>query len=116
MKHENISNFIVIESQILFDMRLSNTEKILYSYISALTNNKSSSCFATTDYLSKTAGIKSRQLKYCLQKLIKLNYITIEIKNGNKRIIRTVLSKFIEDRSEEAKHTELFDYNWLGEE
>lgn len=112
----NISNFVLIESQVLLDKNLNNTEKILYSYISALTNNKNNECFATTKHLSKIIGLKPRQLCYSLSKLKKYDYIDIKIENNNRRIITTKLNKFLEARSISNENIDLFDYDWLDNE
>lgn len=111
----NISKFIMIESDVLLNKNLSSTDKIVYGVISALTNNKTSECYANTKYLTKIIGIHDRQLRYCLKNLKKYNYINISIVNNNKRIITTKISQFVDDRTEDNKQLELFDYNWLEE-
>lgn len=111
----NISKFIMIEADVLLNRNLSSTDKLVYGVISALTNNRTSECYASTKYLTKIIGIHERQLRECLKRLKKYNYININIINNNKRIITTKISQFVEDRKEENKQIELLDYNWLEE-
>lgn len=121
--NENIPAFVIIESDLLLDDNLTNTDKILYGIICALSTNKESACFAHSDYICKLAQLKPRQLRYCLQKLRKYNYVSIEFKN-NRRFIKPVINKFLQNRNrvnqEASKYADskedILDYNWLDED
>lgn len=83
-----ITKFIMIEADILLNECISNTDKVVYGLISAL-SNRSSECRASTKYLTKILHMSDRQLRRCLENLRKYNYIDVKIENGNKRIITT---------------------------
>ena len=108
--------FIAIETDVLLDKRLTSTEKILYSIICALANNTTKSCFANNKYICKLINLNKRQLVYCLNKLKKLNYITVVIKDGNKRQITPTINSFLSLRNEKIKNIQLIDYDWLNGE
>ena len=108
--------FIVLEYDVLDNDNLTNTEKLLYGYIVALSQNDRGFCFASTQILCELMRLKPRQLKYCLSSLKKYNYISIVIEK-NKRYITPTINKFIESRKEEnSQKVDLFDYNWLEED
>ena len=110
-----MTNFIQIEADILLNKDLNNTDKVLYGWISALTNNRNNECFANTKYLMKIMNLKERQIRRSLIKLKKYDYIDIEIKSNNKRVITTKLNKFLDQRTKNNKQTQLYDYNWLDD-
>ena len=107
-----ITKFIMIEADVLLNDYLSNTDKVVYGLISAL-SNRSSECRASTKYLTKILHMSDRQLRRCLENLRKYNYIDVKIENGNKRVITTRISSFIEERSKDNNNKNLIDYNWL---
>lgn len=111
--------FIIIEFDILDNPDLTNTEKILYGYIAALSKNEYGCCFMKTSSLCKLVNLKERQLLYCLNKLKKFNYITTTVIK-NKRYITPTINKFIEEREKINKNLsinpELENYNWLEDE
>lgn len=113
------SKFIVIEWDVLECRDLTNTEKVLYGYIVAL-SQKNGYCFASNNILCDLVGIKKRQLIYCLLKLQKLNFILIKkekIKDKSIRIIKPTINQFIEYRDKQNKKhkKELIDYDWLND-
>lgn len=115
----NIPNFIIIEKDILIDSRLSDKEKIVYSLICSLSNNKNKSCFANNKYICNLSNIKIRQLQNILNHLKELKYIIIHKKN-NKRIITPTINKFLNERNNfnfDDNFDDLFDYdnNWIDE-
>ena len=108
--------FIVLEYDVLDNENLTNTEKLLYGYIVALSQNDKGCCFASNQILCELLKLKPRQLKYCLATLKKYNYISTNIIK-NKRYITPTINKFIEMRDKEnKKNIDLFDYDWLNEE
>lgn len=118
----NNSKFIVLEYDLLECESLNNTDKILYGFIVALSQNIYGSCFASSDTLCSLVGLKERQLYYSLAKLKKYNFISIyyEKKDEKKtRFIKPTINQFIEIREKEnkkVKRQELIDYDWLTEE
>ena len=108
--------FIVLEYDVLDNENLTNTEKLLYGYIVALSQNDKGYCFASTQALCELMRLKPRQLKYCLSNLKRYNYISIVIEK-NKRYITPSINKFLQQRKEEnSQKVDLFDYNWLEED
>lgn len=115
----NIPNFIIIEKDILIDSRLSDKEKIVYSLICSLSNNKKKCCYANNKYICNLSNIKIRQLQNILNHLKELKYIIIHKKN-NKRIITPTINKFLNERNNfnfDDNFDDLFDYenNWIDE-
>ena len=80
-KEKYVGAFGVIPNAILYDKRLKNGEKILYTFISSL-SNKSGYCFASNAYLSEVVGVTKNTIKIYLKKLEDLNYINRSFKNG----------------------------------
>lgn len=113
---ENIPIFVVIESDILLDTRLTSTDKILYAVICTLSTNKEHSCFANSEYLCRLLNIHERQLRNCLQHLSKYKYISIKFIK-NRRYIKPTINKFLQIRSQRSRNIEqgsiFTDYNWL---
>lgn len=113
--------WVALEADVLLCNKLNNTEKVLYAFISALSNNAQKKCFATNKYLSIVLGISEREIQYCLVKLKQLKLINTEIDNNNKRSITTTVNAFLEYRKAKirdlnTKSKELMDYDWLNEE
>ena len=80
-KEKYVGAFGVIPNAILYDKRLKNGEKILYTFISSL-SNKNGYCFASNTYLSEVVGVTKNTIKIYLKKLEDLNYINRSFKNG----------------------------------
>ena len=76
-----VGAFGVIPNAILYDKRLKNGEKILYTFISSL-SNKSGYCYASNAYLSEVVGVTKNTIKIYLKKLEELNYINRAYNNG----------------------------------
>lgn len=47
---DNIPVFVVVESDLLLDKKLTSTEKLLYGIICALSTNKEGACYAHSNY------------------------------------------------------------------
>ena len=117
------TKFIVLEYDLLECESLNNTDKILYGFIVALSQNIYGSCFAATETLCQLVGLKERQFYYSLSKLRKYNFISIyyDKKDEKKtRFIKPTINQFIELRDKENKKiskNELVEFDWLnGEE
>lgn len=109
------SKYVVIEYEVLDNPNLTNTEKILYGYIVALSQNEKGCCFMKTSRLCEIMNLKERQLRYCLAKLKKFNYISLTVIK-NKRYITPTINKFMSNREKENDKIQLIDYNWLDED
>lgn len=109
-----ISFFTIIESSVLLNNDLTNTDKILYSIISSFSNNKKGYCFVRYSELAKYSGIKKRQLYHIINKLEKINLITRYKKDNRYYLMPTInlMSKNKKKIMEENR----FYYNWLDEE
>lgn len=123
MKDLNDINFFVsIESIILTNKNLTNTDKILYGIISAFSLNKNGYCYLKNKQISDFMGIKERNLHYCINKLIQEGYI-IKIKKNTRVYYKTTTNAFIQMRERKKKNINnnlIFDnevdYDWLEEE
>lgn len=112
---------MVVEMSVMYDKRLSKTDKLLYSFICALSNNEMHECYARTETICEVVDIKKRQLQYSLANLAKYNYILLYRRHG-KRYIKPTINKFIEDRQKlrnnkiASMQLDLFNYDWLNDE
>lgn len=108
---------VPVEREVLENMELTNTEKILYSYIVLLSQNEKGCCFMGSTKLSELVGITKRHLRRCIARLKKFNYISCTVIK-NKRYITPTINEFLESRSKANKveKIELFDYDWLNDE
>ena len=107
--------FIVLELEILDNDALTSTDKIVYGYIVALSQNKGYT-YIKIEKLAKITHLSVRQLNRCIAKLIYFDYITQNIIK-KVRYLQPTINKFIAER--EAKNEnkiQLFDYNWLDDE
>ena len=115
-KKIKIAPYINIESSLFLNKHLTNTDRVLYGWILALSANEDNHCFAHTDYLCRLIGIKERQLRKCLIKLKEQNYIMISHEKG-KRFLKPRIYYLMEERDKENidndKPLILYDYNWL---
>lgn len=87
-----VGAFGVIPNAILYDKRLKNGEKILYTFISSL-SNKSGYCFASNAYLSEAVGVTKNTIVIYLKHLEDLGYIYRNFKaskNDNANIERKI--------------------------
>ena len=87
-----VGAFGVIPNAILYDKRLKNGEKILYTFISSL-SNKSGYCFASNAYLSEAVGVTKNTIVIYLKRLEDLGYIYRNFKaskNDNANIERKI--------------------------
>ena len=124
MQNEKIKipAWVALEADVLVCKKLTNTEKVLYAIIAALSNNSKKKCFANNSYFAKMLNIKNREVQYCLKKLYKLKFIDIKYDdNNNRRSITTVVNSFLEYRKEKLQlkfneYQDILEYDWLNEE
>ena len=74
MTEKYVRAFGVIPNAILYDKRLKNGEKILYTFISSL-SNKNGFCYASNAYLSEVVGVTKNTIVIYLNHLEDLGYI-----------------------------------------
>lgn len=104
---------VTVEMQIILDTEITNTTKLLYTIVSAL-SKKNGTCFAGNDYLSRMLNTTTRQVQRCLETLKKKGYIVIDMSN-NKRTITPAIQKIVEIRENNVeKFKEIFSYDWLN--
>ena len=76
---------IVIEDNVVGDINLNSTDKLVYGIIKALSNNKGY-CFATNDYISKRANLSKSTISNTIRKLKKYDYISAKTIDYQRRI------------------------------
>jgi hypothetical protein len=86
MKVEKPSYFSILTADVRYDKRLSASEKVLYSEITALAN-KEGYCYATNGYFAKLYEVAESTISVQIRKLAECGYLTISIENGYKRKI-----------------------------
>ena len=83
---EKPSYFSILTADVRYDKRLSASEKVLYSEITALAN-KEGYCYATNGYFAKLYEVAESTISVQIRKLAECGYVTISIENGYKRKI-----------------------------
>ena len=83
MTEKYVGAFGVVPNIILYDKRLKNGEKILYTIISSL-SNKNGYCFASNAYLSEAVGVTENTISIYLKRLEDLSYIRRDFKASEK--------------------------------
>lgn len=76
---------IVIEDNVVGDINLNSTDKLVYGIIKALRNNKGY-CFATNDYIGKRANLSKSTISNTIRKLKKYDYISAKTIDYQRRI------------------------------
>lgn len=108
------SFYVNIESDLLFDERISSITKIIYAIISNYSNNENGYCYLKYDQLAEKMKISKRSLYRHTQLLINYNYLTIIYKN-NRSYLMPVNNTLPQIRSERKKtDKQLFEYDWLN--
>lgn len=83
---EKPSYFSILTADVRYDKRLSASEKIMYSEITALTN-KDGYCYATNGYFAKLYECTEKTISLQISKLAECGYISVVVENGCKRKI-----------------------------
>lgn len=81
----NPSYFSILTADVRYNKKLSSSEKIFFSEISALTNLKGY-CTATNDYFSKLYDVSTRTIQNWLSNLESLNLIVVRYENSMRYI------------------------------
>lgn len=85
---ENPNYYSIIIAEVRYDKRLRPNAKLLYSEITALTNQKGY-CYASNRYFAELYGVSKVTISNWISQLVKYGYITsqLEYKEGTKEII-----------------------------
>lgn len=115
MKNDDTRSFyVILESNLLLDNRISDKEIRVYALISNYANNKNGYCYLSYSQLYNILNISKRHFIRCLNNLVELNYIT-KIKKNNRVYLAPIINKTIMLRNYNQKMNDLFDYDWLNE-
>lgn len=76
---------ILIEDNVVEDIKLNSTDKIVYGLIKALSNNKGY-CYASNSYIGNKSNLSKSTVSNTVRKLKKFNYIKPEIIDNKRRI------------------------------
>lgn len=109
--------FVTIESILLLDKNLNNTDKIVYGIISAFSNNKDGFCYLKNEKLANLCDIEKRTLLYSISRLVTFDYIK-KIKKGVRTYYMPTTNASILLNNERRKYKEEnnnYDYNWLDD-
>lgn len=105
---------VTVEMKIILDTEITNTTKLLYTIISALSKTNGT-CFAGNEYLARLLNTTTRQVQRCLEVLKKKGYIVVDLSN-NRRTITPAIQKIVELRENNVdKFKEIFEYDWIKE-
>ncbi len=116
-KDDDIRPFYVnIESVVLFNKDLTNTDKIIYGIIAAFSMNSNGYCYLRYSKIAQYACIKKRNLYICLQKLIDKQYIQ-KIVKGDRVYLMPTTNAFIQMREHRKidKDDLINNYDWLND-
>ena len=89
---ERPTYYSVVPATVRYDENLSNSEKIMYSEISALVN-MGGSCFASNAYFAKLYGVHAGTISRWVSNLEKQGHIHVQVSDGGRTIMLTPLHK-----------------------
>lgn len=92
MNIEHPNFYSIIPAHVRYDSRLNDSDKILYSEITALTQ-KNGQCWASNQYFASLYNVSKDTISRRISKLAKLGYITVQIiyKENSKEIDKRVI-------------------------
>lgn len=82
---EQPSYYAILTASVRYDNRLTDSEKILYAEITAL-SNKYGYCSASNNYFDKLYEVSKRTISTRINNLKKLNYLKIELELNGKEV------------------------------
>lgn len=125
MEKEEKSLFFIIEFDVLFDNRLKDKEKILYSVICYYANNKKGYCFKTNKQLIQIINVKERYFYKLINSLVEKRYIEV-IKTKQRSYLMPVVNRIYLEaaKKRQEKHEEFMrkhpngipKYDWLNDQ
>ena len=110
------SFYVMIESELLIDQRLTSTEKIIYGIISNYSNNDKGYCFLTYRQIAELLNIQKRTLYYAINNLITCDYITKLTTNQRTYLMPTSNLMLKMRKKDPERFRALFSYNWLEDD
>lgn len=101
---ETPNYYSIIIAEVRYDKRLKANAKLLYSEITALTNQKGY-CYASNRYFAELYGVSKITISNWISQLVKYGYITsqLEYKEGTKQIINRYIRLTKEGVNEKIK-------------
>lgn len=69
---------IVIPAELLFNEELTNSEKILFGFLSNLSSNEQGYCWASNRYLGRLNNVRPETVSNMISKLCHLGYLRVE--------------------------------------
>lgn len=89
---EKPNYYSILTANVRYDNRLSDSEKLLFSEITSLTQ-AIGECWASNDYFAKLYNVSQSTISRRVSKLRKLGYITVDLvyKDGSKTIDKRVV-------------------------
>lgn len=111
--------YVSLESTVIFDKRLTDKAKILYAIICFYSNNNNRFCYLKYKDLANILNIKSRQIFYLMNELVKNKYVKL-VKTKTRTYFSPVMNMLQQIKDKEpAKVDEFidenFNYNWLDD-
>lgn len=96
---------IWIPSEIWLSQELTLQEKVFYVEIDSLDCSEKG-CFANNNYFAKFFGVSTTRVSLVIKSLIEKGFITsqINVKEGNKRMLKTSLTKVKDPLQQKLKH------------
>ena len=94
--------YSVVPATVRYDNNLSNSEKIMYSEISALVN-MGGSCFATNKYFAKLYGVHTGTISRWVSNLEKQGHIKVIMDEGGRTIMLTPLHNNVNTPSQKGE-------------
>jgi len=91
------TKFVVVSTEIMHDVNLNQVQKFLMAIIEQLLKSDNR-CSVSTKYFSELIGIAKKNVSRNLNSLVKMGYISMEIKNKNHNNTRVIWIPTIEER------------------
>lgn len=82
-----------IPGEIWLDQRLSALDKVILTEIDSLDKDEQG-CWANNEHIAEFCQCSKTTVSTSISRLVKLGYIEVEVCNGRKRILKSLLSKF----------------------
>ena len=122
MKKEDDGLYYILESSVMFDNRLIDKEKILYSIICFYSNNSKGYCFKRNSELITMLNVTKAYFYKMIKTLDTLGYIKVIKTKTRSYLMPTINKIYLEaqrkrkEREEYRRNHPLTDYNWLNDE
>lgn len=111
---QNQSFYITIRAKILFDKKLSSSDKILYGIITNFANLNKGCCFKSYKQLAELTERTKRSIIYSINNLIKCGYIEKYYKNDKPYFVPSEIVAIEQYENHRERNIDLYD--WLNDE